>query len=211
MTQHWTGPKMIDHILTDATLRLTAARFICKKLWEFFAYQNPDPAIVDALAQELIADSWNIRILLSAMFQRPEFYSDAAKAGSVRSPVEYVVATLVQTNSTAAQLHPEWALEDMGQKLMEPPNVSGWRLNDYWINTSVWTGRAEFASYARWVFTATGAVPGGEGDVAAPRPRTGWPPTSASPRSVTSPATRSSAGSTPKPTSRGRSSPASSS
>jgi uncharacterized protein (DUF1800 family) len=156
VTQHWTGPKMIDHILTNATLRLTAARFICKKLWEFFAYQNPDPAIVDALAQELIANSWNIRILLSAMFQRAEFYSDAAKAGSVRSPVEYVVASLVHTNSTAAQLHPEWTLEDMGQKLMEPPNVSGWRLNDYWINTSAWTGRAEFASYARWVFTDRG-------------------------------------------------------
>jgi uncharacterized protein (DUF1800 family) len=87
---------------------------------------------------------------------RDEFYSDASMRGSVRSPVEYVVATLAHTNSTAALLHPEWWLEGMGQKLFEPPNVSGWRLNDYWVNSSAWTGRAEFASHARWRFTDRG-------------------------------------------------------
>ncbi len=162
VTQHWTGPKMIDHILTQATLRSIAAKFICKKLWEYFAYQIPNPvsagdqAIIDALAQVLITSSWNIRSVLSALFQRAEFYSDTAKNGSVRAPAEYVAATLFHTNSTAADLHPEWTLDAMGQKLLEPPNVSGWRLNDYWVNTSAWTGRAEFASNARWVLTARG-------------------------------------------------------
>jgi uncharacterized protein (DUF1800 family) len=169
VTQHWTGPKMIDHILTDPTLSVTCSKFIAKKLWEYFAYQKPSDALVTTLATAFRAANWNIKSLLTAILTNDEFYTDAARQGSVRSPVDYVVATLVHTNSTSAQLHPEWYLADMGQKLMEPPNVSGWRLNDYWINTSAWTGRAEFASHSRWVFTDRGqfqAVKGMAADAA---------------------------------------------
>src|SRR4051794_34199290 len=51
VTQNWDGPDIINFILRDdATRKNTAARFIATKLWSFFAYPNPDAAIVDDLA-----------------------------------------------------------------------------------------------------------------------------------------------------------------
>jgi len=51
---------------------------------------------------------------------------------------------------TAAQVHPEWTWDGMGQEPFYPPNVSGWRVNDYWISTSAMASRAAFASVCTW-------------------------------------------------------------
>ena len=38
----------------------------------------------------------------------------------------------------------------MGQQLFEPPNVSGWRPNEYWLTTSRLWARANWARYIIW-------------------------------------------------------------
>ncbi len=38
----------------------------------------------------------------------------------------------------------------MGQQLFEPPNVSGWRPNEYWLTTSRLWARANWARYLIW-------------------------------------------------------------
>ena len=38
----------------------------------------------------------------------------------------------------------------MGQQLFEPPNVSGWRPNKYWLTTSRLWPRANWARYIIW-------------------------------------------------------------
>ncbi|MEI7548814.1 MAG: DUF1800 family protein, partial [Actinomycetota bacterium] len=50
-TKNWNGPDIINEILRDnATKKVIAARFIAKKLWEFFAYVGPPDTIVNELA-----------------------------------------------------------------------------------------------------------------------------------------------------------------
>jgi hypothetical protein len=41
-------------------------------------------------------------------------------------------------------------MEDMGQQLFEPPNVSGWRPNDYWLTTSRLWARANWTANLLW-------------------------------------------------------------
>ena len=149
-TRNWDGPEIINELLDNAAKRPVMARFIARKLWEFFAYQNPEPAVTDALAQIFIASNLSILALLRTLFNRPEFYSAKAKQGLVRSPAEWVVAVLFAVGKRSAQLHPEWYLEGMGQELFNPPNVSGWRPNAYWVNSSAFSGRAEFARQLMW-------------------------------------------------------------
>jgi uncharacterized protein (DUF1800 family) len=149
-TRNWDGPDIITEILTNPAKRPTVARFISRKLWEFFAYQNPSNSIVDGIAQAFLDAGLNITAALRALFNRPEFVSTQAKQGLVRSPIEYVVASLFHTGLRSAEAHPEWWLEDMGQGVFNPPNVSGWRPNAYWVNSSALTGRAEFARYLSW-------------------------------------------------------------
>jgi hypothetical protein len=51
---------------------------------------------------------------------------------------------------TGADANPQWWMADMGQQLFQPPNVSGWRPNEYWLTTSRAWARANWARYLIW-------------------------------------------------------------
>ena len=146
-SRNWDGPDIVDHVLQENTAKkLVACKFLSKKLWEHFAYQNPSKALVDELAQVLYNNDFAIKPWVKAMLMRDEFYSTTAMQGLVRSPVEYIVNLFHFTGYRAATLNPQWYVEGMGQVPFAPPDVSGWKTNGYWVNTSVFGSRAEFAS-----------------------------------------------------------------
>jgi uncharacterized protein (DUF1800 family) len=151
VTQNWDGPDIVNFILRDdATHKQIAARFIATKLWSFFAYPNPDSTVVDAISTVFLDADLSVVELVRAIFNHPAFLSIAAKQGLVRSPVEWVVACLRVVGLSADDANPQWWMEDMGQQLLEPPNVSGWRPNGYWLTTSrVWS-RANWSRYIIW-------------------------------------------------------------
>jgi uncharacterized protein (DUF1800 family) len=91
------------------------------------------------------------RALLRAIFLRPEFRLSATRTALVRSPVEWFVAMMRSVSMTAAQLHPEWWLDRLGQGLMQPPNVSGWRGGTAWISTSAQWGKGTVANWVQWM------------------------------------------------------------
>jgi uncharacterized protein (DUF1800 family) len=149
VTQSWDGPSVINFILGgDPAHSVIAARFIATKMWSFFAYPSPDDTIVTSLATAFLGADFAIAELVRAIFNHPAFLSAAAKQGLVRSPTEWVVACMRAVSLTAEVANPQWWMADMGQQLLEPPNVSGWRPNGYWLTTSrVWSR----ANWARWI------------------------------------------------------------
>ncbi len=149
-TRNWNGPEVIDAVLDNGTTRPIMARYIVTKLWSFFAAPNPSTTVVDALVAVFVANNFELRPLLRAMFLRNEFYDVGVKQGLVRTPVEYVVAVMRSLNMPASEIHPEWWLEDMGQDVYNPPNVSGWRPNGYWISAAASSARASFADWLTW-------------------------------------------------------------
>ncbi len=155
VTKNWNGPDIIDHILGNPAVvgsstakKLVACKFLSKKLWEHFAYEAPSQVIIDALAQVLYTNDFAIKPWVKAMLMRDEFYSTTATQGLVRSPLEYIVNLFYFTGFRSATMHPEWYVEEMGQEPFNPPNVAGWKTNGYWVNTSVFGSRGEFASSA---------------------------------------------------------------
>ena len=159
ITKPWTGPELIDEIVLGAR-RDQSARFLARRLWSFFAYPNPEDAVVEGIVAPYLASNLDLRALLRAIFLRPEFYSDRARGGLVRSPIEYVVAAMRGTGLAADQAHPEWFLEAMGQTPYYPPNVSGWRQNAYWISTTAQWAKFNFAQFLRWPATEAGVLAG---------------------------------------------------
>ncbi len=131
-TRNWNGPEIIDEIVTGQKKGISA-RFLATKLWSFFAYPFPDAALVDELIGGYVSGGYDVTALLRAIFLHPQFWSDEARTGLVRSPTEYVVAALKATGLRAKLAHPEWWAHDMGQALLYPPNVSGWRQNARYI------------------------------------------------------------------------------
>jgi uncharacterized protein (DUF1800 family) len=155
-TQNWNGPDIIDEILlNNAAKKQIAARFITKKLWEFLAYPGPPTAVLDAIAPVFAADM-DLKNLARLILNRPEFYSTAAKQGLVRTPIEYIVALCYYTGLSAGDLGVSWRADSAGQQVYQPPNVSGWRPNAYWLNTSALAGRADFARSVTWQLRANG-------------------------------------------------------
>jgi len=151
VTQNWDGPDIINFILGgDATHKQIAARFIAEKMWTFFAYPDPESDVLDDLTTAFLANDLSIHDLVRAIFMHPNFLSPQAMNGLVRSPAEWVAACMRIVNITAEDANPQWWMEDMGQQLFEPPNVSGWRPNDYWLTTSRLWARANWVAYLIW-------------------------------------------------------------
>jgi uncharacterized protein (DUF1800 family) len=179
VTRNWDGPEIIREILTGEYSRRTdkkliAAAFIARKLWDFLAYPNPAGSLVDAVvADSDFANTMDIRRLARAILMRDEFYSDTAKRGLVRTPIEFFAAlayhtnllpdpatiTLPAGNDRNDALDPfgvSWRGERTGQQMFQPPNVSGWRPNGYWLNTSALSGRASIVEGVMWRLQQSG-------------------------------------------------------
>ncbi len=159
----WDGPEIIDFLLQESTTKkTTAAKFMARKLWTFFAYPSPAQNIVDDLAQILLTTDWNVKETLRALFVRPEFYSTTCRRGLVRPPVDWIVAILKATGLPMTEPPGDlphfnlWGSEEMGQELFEPPNVAGWKNNAYWLGTTQYWARASWIWHYLWMLHEAG-------------------------------------------------------
>ena len=92
MTQNFSGDDFVDLILDHEPQRTFAAKFIGKKLFEYFAYENPEPYLVDHLASVAKRSNFDIKAMLRDLFlNTKEFYSDKAINGLVTWPVHFMV------------------------------------------------------------------------------------------------------------------------
>ena len=131
--------------------RDVAAEFLSRKLWTSFATDTPPPAgVLSDMRTALTSNGFSVRPWVTAMLTHPDFYTDSVKQGLVRTPVEFVVALLVATGTRSRTANVTWLMEAMGQRLLFPPNVSGWRPNGYWVNASAMEGRARTAQSFAW-------------------------------------------------------------
>ena len=87
------GDQVIDVILQQPA----CANFMARKLWTFFAFENPPEPLVAAVAGTLRAHNYELRPVLRQMFASQEFYSPTAMDSQIKSPVQW----LVQSTRTA--------------------------------------------------------------------------------------------------------------
>jgi uncharacterized protein (DUF1800 family) len=152
---------IFDHIDTEG--RPTTARFIARRMWKFFAYEpeveagtaRQDLSLIDALADAFkgpdgLGQEYNLKTLLRAMFLRDEFYADTTR--TVKGPVEFVIGATRMLGAKIKRdrkdtLVPDSGsdLAEMGQELLNPPDVFSWRGNLFWVTTQTLTKRYEFA------------------------------------------------------------------
>ncbi len=155
ITKNWNGPEVLDEIC-NGSRRSVVARHLARKLWVFFAAENPDGSLLVALTAEMEAVGLNTIEFLRRMFQRPEFYSDQVKTGHVRSPIEWGAMVLKALKLTAADVGMDDACGRMGQMLFEPPTVAGWKSNGAWCNENVFWQQDQTAAWAGYKAVESG-------------------------------------------------------
>ena len=127
------GDQAIDAILAQPA----CARYIARKLWTFFAYENPSDLLVENLAWTMRANRYEVRPVLHQMFTSTEFYSPAAMRTQIKSPVQWMVQTARELEITLPDRGPlQAALRQMGQVPFNPPSVKGWDGGKAWISTA---------------------------------------------------------------------------
>jgi uncharacterized protein (DUF1800 family) len=142
-TGNWNGYDGIRIILDATNLNGSiSGRFVARKLWTFFAYHDPPPWVVDELTAVYVSSGRSIRAVVDHLFRMPEFYEPHARKVLVRSPVEYVVASLRQLEAKTDMSVPAADLITMGQALFDPLDAKGPEGDMAWINTGTVFARA---------------------------------------------------------------------
>lgn len=140
------------------------AHRIAARLFQFFAY-HPDPDTVEPFAQTYLDSGHDIRAVVEAIFRSDAFASERSIYEHVKSPVEYVVGSLRMLGATVRERELVNVLRQLGQEILNPPNVAGWPGGLSWINPSTLLSRYNFAS--RVAFAQGGPGEGGAIDLQA--------------------------------------------
>jgi uncharacterized protein (DUF1800 family) len=141
VTQNWDA----NDILATLVRQPATARFLTTKLFRFFVYDNPDPATIDRLANTYTSSGFDIRAVMRDIFSGPEFLSEQALRGNVKQPIELVIGSLKALNVQTIGPDLPQATRRMGQDLLNPPDVSGWKGGDNWISATTVLERFNFA------------------------------------------------------------------
>ncbi len=114
-----------------------AARFICAKLWNYFAGQPPSDELVTELAEIFRRSGDQFKPVLRAIFSSEEFYSQRIVRNQVKSPVQWLVGSVRVLERPLPPPLACFALtRNLGQDLFAPPNVKGWDGGLSWITTN---------------------------------------------------------------------------
>ena len=130
---------------TDSDGRPTTARFIAKKLWEWFAYPSPDVALIDELADVFVAANYEIRPLVRALLVHDEFYSEQAMTSTAKHPVDFALQLINHLSPKSSFENLSQNLDRMGMDLFNPPGVNGWNHSDSWLATARYRERFNLA------------------------------------------------------------------
>ena len=141
-TGNFNGDDIIDIILA----RPESGRFLMTKLWKFFVYDNPEPAVIDRLTDVYFKSNYELKPVLKAIFTSPEFLSDKAYRALVKSPTEYVVSMIKDLGAANIDTNAIRAADTMGQVLFNPPTVKGWDGGLTWINSAFFFNRVNAAN-----------------------------------------------------------------
>ena len=146
-TGNFNGEDIIDIIVRqDAT-----ARFICTRLFQFFAADevgDAGEAVIDEMTATYFASNYEIRSVLRTLFNSDYFKSDDARFARVKGPVELVVGAVrlagtYQEPTFGADQLARYTMY-MGQGIFQPPSVEGWHEGAEWIDSGALVERVNF-------------------------------------------------------------------
>ena len=148
-TGRFNGQDIIDIIVKQEA----TARFICTRLFQFFAADEVDDEgeeIIQSMMRSYFDSGYEIRSVLRTLFMSDYFKSDSARFARMKAPVEVVAGAVRQAGSyrTSTLGVEQLAAQAgfMGQGLLQPPSVEGWHEGTEWIESGSLVERVNFAA-----------------------------------------------------------------
>lgn len=155
-----------DRFLEMLAERPETARHMCKKLWTYYAYPDPEPEVIERLANVWEKTGGEIKHVLFAIARSPEFWSDKCMRAKVKSPADLCIAICRQLGAGPALMGlrgpagldkpivntPVFGnvgnvanlMGRMGLELFYPVDVSGWKGGNAWVSPAAMVERYKF-------------------------------------------------------------------
>ncbi|MCK5897052.1 MAG: DUF1800 domain-containing protein [Cocleimonas sp.] len=129
----FTGKDIIDILLTKPQL----SEHIATKFWyEFISDEKPNQQTIRRWGNLFRHARYDIRTLLVAVLDSPEFWSEQHRGEKIKSPIELVIGTLrsliLKPPSTARIVG---LCDKLGQKILIPDTPEGCMGGQAWIDT----------------------------------------------------------------------------
>jgi uncharacterized protein (DUF1800 family) len=127
----------------------TTARRLARLLYAYFVSDaaDPDSAFVEELAKIYLANGLQFKPVLRALLSSPAFYATSNRFARFSWPAEFVARAIKETGWVGYSLSDALTpLTQMGQVLLQPPDVSGWNTGREWFASGPMLARMNFAS-----------------------------------------------------------------
>ena len=121
--------------------------FIGRRLFAFFAYENPSTSDLQPLVNAYVQSKHNMGAVMRALLLSPAFLSAQAYRSRIKSPVEFTVGAYRALGILGDGQGLPALTTLMGQTLFDPPDVSGWpgdKVSQNWLNSGGWMTRLNY-------------------------------------------------------------------
>ena len=146
-TGNFNGDDIIDIIVQQEA----TARFVCTRLFQFFAADSVNDdgeAVIADMMATYFDSNFEIRSVLRTLFNSDYFKSEQARFARVKGPVELVVGAV---RMAGTYREPTFGADQlarhtvyMGQGIFQPPSVEGWHEGAEWIDSGALVERVNF-------------------------------------------------------------------
>ena len=137
-----------EKVLKIVSKHPSTARFLSEKLARRFVSDDPPRVLVDRMAAEFLKTDGDLRAVMQAMLDSPEFWSFASWRSKAKPPFEFIVSA---ARATEARVSSALALAEaagrMGQPLYRKPEPTGYAdTAEEWLSAAALIGRLNFAN-----------------------------------------------------------------
>ncbi len=162
------GELEVDELLKMLTDNIETARFLCRKLYQFFVYYeistDAEMNVIRPLADFFKSSGYNIKMTLEKLFKSEHFYEQANIGCVIKNPFDYAVGLFKEFSiaipgpSDPKVQYLSWAgvtilTAYQGMNIADPPVVSGYQawyqspqFHEIWINSDYLASRNNVAN-----------------------------------------------------------------
>ncbi|TNJ47193.1 DUF1800 domain-containing protein [Tamlana fucoidanivorans] len=131
-TGNFDGEAVIDIILEQKQ----CAKYICTKVYKYFVNDTLNQDHIEAMTAVFYND-YNIETLMHYVFMSDWFYDEENMGIKIKSPIEFLVGLKKVVPVTFKNQKQLLYLQKLlGQTLLDPPNVAGWKGGRSWIDSN---------------------------------------------------------------------------
>ncbi|MGB3507953.1 MAG: DUF1800 domain-containing protein [Microcoleaceae cyanobacterium] len=138
------GEKALDILANHPS----TARYISYKLAQFFVADSPPKTLVNRLAKRFQETNGNIRFVLTALFDSPEFWDTKYYNSKFKNPYQYIISTARATGTDNPRFgRINGMLNQLGMPMFSCVTPDGYKnTKEAWLNPDGMMRRVSFAT-----------------------------------------------------------------